>query len=143
MANVATNVISGRIECNGSDTTYALNSSTLITAANCVVSGGAPLTAQGPNQGWNQLTVTVTGLSGGKTWVTQGYINNQAVALTDDLPNGAVVTVGGPQPGAFSVTGGNPTFTGIPSFRSPLYNVVLSAADSSGVIHFTLESRSL
>lgn len=142
MATIAlSNVVTGSIACNGSDTTYTLNSAKLAAAAGGEVSGTAPLTAQGPNQGWNQLTLAVSGLTGGKTWYVQALVGDTAFRVTDDLPVSAVVALGGPQPGAFDPTG--PTFTPIPAFRSAVYNVVLSAADSAASIKFTMEARSL
>lgn len=139
--NALSNVVTGSITCNGTDTVYLLNSTKLAVAAGGEVSGSAPLTAQGPNQGWNQLTLAVSGITGGKTWYVQALVGDTAFRVTDDLPVSAVVTLGGPQPGAFDPTG--PTFTPVPAFRSAAYNVVLSAADSAGRIKFTMEARSL
>lgn len=144
MATIAlSNVVTGSIDCNGTDTTYILNSAKLSAAAGGEVTGTAPLTAQGPNQGWNQLTLAVSGLTGGKTWYVQGSVGGTMFRLTDNLDVNAVVTLGGPQPGALENASSPLVFTPIPAFRSAVYNVVLSAADSAAKIKFTMEARSL
>lgn len=129
------------IACNGTDTSYSLNGAEAVAALG--LAAGTPIRFNGKDDhgGYNQITVGVGGLTGGKTWALQANIGGLWVTLATGLATDVCsVTHGiGSQVGVHE-PGATPPFRALPTYRATAYRVTLSAADAAGKIYLIAES---
>ena len=130
----------GTMVCDGSATVYPLSGATLLTAMGLPEDATTRFNSKDNFGGWNQVTVTVRGLTGGKTWKIEACQAGAWVELDSGLATDVcTVTHGvGPQVGVHESA--TPSFRPLPAFRASGYRVTLSAADADGRIHITAES---
>jgi hypothetical protein len=130
----------GFIDCDGSATVYPLSGAKFTTALGLADGVSTSINAKDDFGGYNQVTVGVTGLTGGKTWKIEAAVGSAWFELDAGLATDVtLVTHGvGPQVGVHESA--TPSFRQLPSFRASAYRVTLSAADNAGKIHVIAES---
>lgn len=126
---------SGSFACNASATSYSV-SAKIRDALELPPTAVARVNAINEAGGYNVLTFAKSGAAG-KTWGVSVYVGGTIKILAAGLPDTAVVTVGGDQPGVHDSA--VPSFRQFPSFRADDYLLTLSAADATGVFHITAE----
>ena len=125
--------------CDGVATVYPLSGAAFLTAMGLPEDATTRFNAKDDFGGWNQVTVTVRGISA-NTWKIEANQAGAWVELDAGLATDVcTVTHGiGPQVGVHESA--TPSFRQLPAFRASAYRVTLSAADANGRIHITAES---
>lgn len=128
------------IACNGVATSYSLSDARAIAALGRSPDSAIRFNAKDDFGGYNQVTVVVTGLGGGRTWGFEANVGGAWIALASGLATDVnAVTHGvGPQVGLHNTT--TQAFRAFPAFRATDYRVTTSAADATGKIYFIAES---
>lgn len=129
----------GVVVCDGSATVYLLTGETIATAIGLPAGTQTRVDAKTAKDGWNNLTVAVRGLTGGKTWKFEASVGGWWVELASSLPTDVAVCSHGIGPQAGLHNAATPAFRAFPAFRADAYRVTLSAADAAGRIHLIVE----
>lgn len=130
------------ISCNGAGP-FSLSDAN--AAAALGLAPGTPIRFNAKDEfgGYNQVTVVVRSLGGGRTWGLQANVGGAWITLATGLATDVCsVTHGiGPQAGVHE-PGATPPFRALPEYRATDYRVTVSGADVTGKIHFTAEAFS-